>query len=377
MSITPYNLLLGENNSDKYYEIIAALSERIILDAENQLAGIINEYEQYILNSSTEKKRKRNEYIIEAMIIGVLWNMYISNAMASQFVINKFSQALSTLKTDNPKTESEVSKLKIQIINDYLLSHSDEPPIADFTNFKLLIDWLLSASHFGEEVLRMMKWEEYLNTLDETKISSILNKIINFAFDFTDNAFSILHTYTAGVIDFLEKSIEDPHRDDVIMRERSEEEYHLNMIAAYLMNKLQRENVKSAKNKIVLLPICMNTEIKSDNNEDLHAGCIDNKCNIGKINNAINELKNENIRVMAIDHNKGYSKHYMKWAGDPDTAVIAVSCVLSLISTALELRRLDISFQVMPLDFSSCRKHWDTQGTPTNLNINQLLSMLK
>ncbi len=381
MSTTPYNLASFEANnekpnSNKYYKVVADLSDRLILDAEKNFAGIINGYEQYIAANSIENKRHRSEYLVDLLAIGVLWNVYISNAMAAKFIVNKFSHALAQLKPEDPHTEAAVGKLRSQIINEYLLEHSDEPPVADIDNYKLLLDWLISASCFSEEVMRMMKWEGYFSSLEEQKLSSTLNNIINYAFDFSDNAFPVLHNFTNGLLDFLESSFsKEDYSDDIIMQIRSEEEYHFNMIANHLINKTQKEAFKSRKKKIVLLPSCLSPEISPDENDKFHQKCRDSKCNSGKINKIINDLGNENIEVRTVPH-RFFSKIFLEFANSEDTAILAIVCSLGLYATALEMRRLNIPCQVMPLDHASCAKYWDKDGYATELNTEQLLKIL-
>ncbi len=375
MSIFPYNLTLNESNSDKYFDIIADVSERAILDAEKNFAGIVNEFEIFLAKENIDLKRSRNEYLIDLLMIGTLWNVYISNAMASKFIITKFTQALSNIKTDNVEKNNEIEKLKNQIINEFLIEHSDDPPTADLNNYTLLLDWLISVSFFNEEVLQMLVWEKFFNQLDERHISETLNNIINYTFDFSDNAFNQLHIYTNQVIDFLEGSyIDSDKTEDIIMRERSEEEYHLNMIANYLLNKAQKDNFKAKPKKIVILPTCIQDENVHESQGTNSSSIPDNISD--KIKNLINELNDPNIELAFIPH-KDFSKFFAKYTNSEDTAFIVAACALNLMSISFELKRLNINFQILPLDTSGCKKYWNNEGIPSNINTNQLIKLLQ
>jgi uncharacterized protein len=40
------------------------------------------------------------------------------------------------------------------------------------------------------------------------------------------------------------------------------------------------------------------------------------------------------------------------------------------------MKRLNIASQCVFLDYCGCKKHWDNDGTPTTLNLQQLLDII-
>jgi hypothetical protein len=55
-----------------------------------------------------------------------------------------------------------------------------------------------------------------------------------------------------------------------------------------------------------------------------------------------------------------------------DTGIVGVACVLNLLSGGLKARRLGIPAQCILLDSCGCGNHWDIEGIPTVLNVDQL-----
>lgn len=378
MATIPYNLIVKENNSDKFYTALEIVTNEIADKAEIKFKYILDSFIKYILNNNIENIRLRQEYMIELVLIGSLWNRYISNALGSKFVVTQFAQALSNLRRTNPDIKPEIDHLKASILNEYLLKHSDEEPILDLVNFKLLIDWLASTGDFREEVIRLENWEQYFSDIDESEVNQILILATEFSDEFANIAYPHLHEFTDGLFDFYDFSCcENQHREDIILRERTEEEYHLNMVCSQILNNVYRDEFKTTKEKVVLLPTCMNPvftgcQAESDGTHNYCTAC-DKNCNIGQIKRSIGTA----AKVALIPHSSGFSQFLKKWENAEDVGLIGVACVLNLLSGGYEMRKLNIKSQCVFLDYCGCQKHWDSEGIPTNINVNQLKRILE
>ncbi|HEY1406364.1 MAG TPA: DUF116 domain-containing protein, partial [Spirochaetota bacterium] len=81
--------------------------------------------------------------------------------------------------------------------------------------------------------------------------------------------------------------------------------------------------------------------------------------------------------IYLIPHSSDFSRFLIKWKNNQETGLVGVACVLNLLTGGYEMKRLGIVSQCVFLDFSGCRKHWDREGFPTELNINRLITILR
>ncbi len=378
MATIPYNLIVKDTNSDKFYSELDIVTNKIANQAEIRFHTILDSFLRFITENKIETTRLRQEYLIELVLIGSLWNRYISNAIGAKFVVTKFAQALSNLRREKPEIKPEIDHLKATILNEYLLKHSDEEPIFDLINFKLLIDWLASSGDFREEVIRLENWEDYFSNIADYEVKHILIKATEFSDEFANIAYPHLHEFTNGLFDFYDSSCcENKQREDTILRERTEEEYHLNMVCSQILNNVYRSEFKSTKEKVVLLPTCMNPNAsncksESDGTHNYCTAC-DRNCHIGQIKIAIGE----SAKIALIPHSAGFSQFLKKWENSEAVGLVGVACVLNLLSGGYEMRKLNIKSQCVFLDYCGCQKHWDNEGIATNINLNQLKRILE
>ena len=377
MATIPYNLIVKENNSDKFYNVLSEVTSIVTHRADQKFALELDKFIAYIESTRLETLRLRREYLIEMVLIGSLWNRYISNALGANFVITKFAQALAGLRQEKPEIKPEIDQLKASLLNDYLLKHSDEEATPDLVNYKLLLDWLASTGEFKEEVIRLENWEQYFATLDELEVKSVITDMTEFADEFAEVVYPYLHEFTAGLFDFYDYSCsENSKREDIILRERTEEEYHLNMVCSQILNDAYRSEFKQTKEKVVLLPTCMNLnpfdcKAVSDGEHKYCTAC-DANCHVGQIKSAING----SAKIALIPHSSGFSQFLKKWENSESVGLVGVACVLNLLSGGYEMRKLNIKSQCVFLDYCGCSKHWDSEGISTNINLNQLKRIL-
>ena len=96
MATIPYNLIVKENNSDKFYNVLSEVTSIVTHRADQKFALELDKFIAYIESTRLETLRLRREYLIEMVLIGSLWNRYISNALPS-FRGQRFRAYLGTL----------------------------------------------------------------------------------------------------------------------------------------------------------------------------------------------------------------------------------------------------------------------------------------
>ena len=157
-----------------------------------------------------------------------------------------------------------------------------------------------------------------------------------------------LSKYTSNVDNFIKSlSPSVKWREDAVLLMRKEQEYHMNMISAEILNRAYKENFKKSVNKIVILPVCMRKNSADvckavDTGTELICTSCDKNCNIAKIK-ALG-AKN-NFETVIIPHSSSLSKWGEKYYTRSSTGVIGVACPLSLLGGGWELNAMGFPAQ--------------------------------
>lgn len=83
------------------------------------------------------------------------------------------------------------------------------------------------------------------------------------------------------------------------------------------------------------------------------------------------------MELKLIPHISNFSKFLKTLQNNRETGVVGVGCVLNLLSKAYEMISMGIPSQFIFLDYNGCQKHWPDIDQPTDLNVKELLNVLK
>lgn len=351
MVALPYNLKLDTDNSDKYFEIIDKLSDELIESTKKDLADIIDDFCYYIAAQDEEVLFNKYESVLDSILLGLVWNLYLPVILANKQV------------SENP--EAEIPEIK-----------PNNPEYYTIETFDSLIDWLASAACFGEVVVRLRKWQDFLENIESEKFVSYLSRLVNYSIEFFGHAAESLDPFTVSNADFR-KSKEGKvlsQCNNVSMGRRNEE-YHFNMIANHIDNKAQYAAFQASKKKILYLPDCIFLGVRSGETTKLNNDFAFSVCKDEKLNELYGKLNDEKIELRIMCH-KFFNKSFLEHVGRTDTAIAVVVCGINLIDTALELKRLNLPYQVIPLDNQSCGKFNSNKDVFSSVNADRLCGCL-
>ncbi len=369
----PYYLQCEKENSDEFYSTLEIVTDELYIKAEKEFGNHINSFGNFITQKSIEPLRFRNEYIIELIMIGVLWNRYINNALKSNIFVNRTAQFLYKLRRINSTLKPGIDSIRGFIAGNFLVKRMKSKAEIRLNNYIKLLEWLSATGDFREETVRLNNWLEYFHFIGDAAASKILKSTISYSKEFSKIAYKRLAKYTCNLNNYVEQQLkQNPEREDVILLRRREEEYHLNMICSQILNNAYRNDFKTTKLKIILLPTCMrNADIQCnarfDGEHNICTRCNKN-CNIGKISASFENL----ATTVLIPHSSDFTKYLKRWENSPDTGLVGVACVMNLITGGYEMRNLNIKSQCVFLDYSACKNHWHEKGVPTQLNLKQM-----
>jgi hypothetical protein len=373
-----YSLKTNLNKSDNYYKDIKSYTNEILKEFERFNTSLIPDLILYN-HQNDSKVRKYEEYIFELLMIGMFWKVYSKKAVSLDQKPQILLKNLADLRNIN-----ESAKEKIDIIRGILMTHfllpNNEPiegyPELTLNNFNKLLKYLQATGDFTQEVNRLNYWKEFFTTKTVPEISEYLKNAFEFASFFETRSQKVLGKYTSNIAKYLEEKHEEHlWKEDVIFCNRTEIEYHLNMVGAEIMNRIFEKDFNERSRKALLLPGCMRFHPETCQAIDTNLGlkCIkcSKMCNVCELKFIGDEY---GFEVYIVSHeSSAFSKSTQK--DREELGIIGVACVSNLIAGGWKSESLDIPAQCVLLNSASCKNHWHKVGLPTDININQLMKL--
>lgn len=378
METITYSLKGNQQNSDNYYKEIKSFTDEILNEFEGFKTQVIPDFISYIEEINMDKISSYNECIFEFLMLGVFWRVYSSRAANLDKNPQKILENLVKERNQNEPAKETIDIVRGMIMKPFLLSENSDTPDLNIINFKKLLAYLKAAGDFNQELKRLEIWKDFL----ETKTPEIASEYLANAFLFADwfeyKSKVVLGQYTANVNKFLaEKYHEHLFQEDVVFCGRREVEYHLNMVGAEIMNRAFRKEFEKRPRKALILPGCMKFSAEAkcraqDTNLGLKCTGCSKSCNVNELTKMGNE---QGFEVYIVSHeSSAFSKSTDKDRNE--RGIIGVACVSNLIAGGWKAVSLGIPAQCVLLDYSSCKNHWDEEGFPTSINLDQLMKLL-
>jgi len=379
--VLTYSLKNREKNSDPYYIEIEKFADAFIQKGELCIGRILDEYTSFLCERGTENSRSREENLFDLLMMAIFWNNYSLNSIhlnkKAKIVLLNLANIRNRVGAFKPGVDYVRGILMTVLMKKYH-THGMKPMVTD-DNIQGFLDWLQASNEFKHELKRITKFTGFLSTKEHEEVESIFTSVLEIADWFEKESMLRLGKYTENVDDFIEKNRDYYYwREDSIFCSRKRNEYHLNMLGAEIMNRAFRKEFVATKYKTILVPACMrsksDTECRmiKDGLDQICTGC-DKKCNIHKISSL---GKKEGFDVYIVPHSSSFSAWLQKWAGHDDVGIVAVACPLNLVAGGLEIVSLGIKAQCVLLDYCGCKNHWDREGIPTNLNLNEVKTIV-
>jgi uncharacterized protein len=373
----PYDLRSKSSHSLPFYIHLEQFTDRVLEEGNALFSGIINQYRCSAVFMLEEFPQSKEENLFDILLIGILWNEYGGKWGISVDLKKVAFNFLYDLRTKYPTHKPQIDALR-GFLGYHLLASSTKKELNfDLTSFQNLIFYLSAIGDFNEEVKRLEMWHKFLELVPEKNRANFFTSVSEFAQWFKCESIIELGKYTYGVEPFLEKQAKEyKHREDYFFTGRSETEYHLNMVGAVIMNRSLKEEFEKTRNQVVVLPTCM---VKNPNCQATHNNhfFVCTHCTVGcNVSVITKKMESEGKKTLMIKHSSDLAESFQVWANQGETGVVASACALNLVSGGYELKRMKIPSQCVFLDYCSCKKHWNKEHVPTNIDINQIDSLL-
>lgn len=373
--IITYSLKNGNVNSDDYYKDVSKFTDEVMKNAEDLSKDIIKDFKKYIDESKLEELRTTEEYMLEFLIIGVLWQLYSDDAMSLACFPKKVLTELNELRQKSEDIKTKVDVVRGILSTIFLMPNDNYNSNAALTyeNFDKLINWMSVSGEFNEEVKRFLNWRKYIFHIGEEKTKVFFTIAVTLALYFNARSEAALGKYTSKVDEFLKNEYpRHKWKEDIILCSRQKVEYHLNMVGAEILNRTFTENFLKATKKKLILPVCMRykgqNECKAKATEE---GYVCKHCEaMCRVNKLTKFGERNGFEVLIIPHASSAFKNSNIEYGK--VGVVGVACVLNLLEGGYKARRFNMIPQCVILDYCGCKNHWDDKGIVTDINLDKL-----
>ena len=377
-----YDLRLGGASSDRYYTEVARFSDAVLTEIERRAGDALREYGRYAQKNLGDPPRSQGEYAVEWLTLGMTVARYAGAAESTPASAVTFAGGLFSLRRRFPRLKPPIDRLRAAISS---LFFAPEVGVAttsekcSLERLPRLIAWLHATGEFEQEALRLRNWRSYLGMLPRAQAMQRIEEATDLFAWFQREADAALGACTRGVPAFLAAEMRNSRcREDRLLRSQQPMEYHLNMVAAEIMNRGLRADFERTPRRVVLVPTCMRGAHADScrarvSGLDITCTACDPAC---AVNRLTSRMRHEGAAVYLIPHATGFSRWLDRWQSAPGVGVTAVACMLNILQGGFEMRSRRIAAQCLPLDYPGCRKHWSSRGIPTSLNVDKLVQIV-
>lgn len=381
--VITYSLRAGKPVSDACYDQIAAFTDEVLSGAQKCCGYLLADFLRFVRESNPGDVRSQEEYALELLELGVLWNAYGPSAMRLSPISGKILAGLSELRQRGGLLKSVVDPLRGIMGTLFLKAESGQSTkhrIGCCKRLKSLLLWLNASGEFVQDCIRLKPWMDYLCRLPEKKAEEAFDAILQFACWFEKRSEVALGAYTLHVERFLrDQYLRHRWREDVVFCGRKRVEYHLNMVGAEIMNRAFRREFAASPRKSILLPACMRLRPeKLCRAVRTPVGYTCTGCTEGCRVKELTEMGHKHdFDVMIIPHeSKAFSKYATRQMIGEDTGIVGIACVLNLMGGGWKAKGLGMPPQCVLLDYCGCSNHWHERGFATDINMKQLKKIL-
>lgn len=387
MKILTYSLQNGTASSDEFYRDAARLTDAVLLHGEQALLPAAQGLHRYVELTGGEELRTVEEYAFDLLTLGVLWRTYSGTAGRLPAWRARVLRGMVRLRTESPRLKPAADRIRGSLGSRWLLpspqaeqAAAAEPassPLTRKDGLDPLILWLEASGEFNQEAARLRLWQRYLSRQPAGTVRETLRTALSEAEWFEAASLEALGAYTSGVEDYRRLQGALPRsREDAVLRNRRQVEYHLNLLGAELMNRVYRKDYAAASGHAVLLPACLRARTGRNCaavGSGKPQGCLQctKECRVAQ---AVEMGREEGFQVIVVSHESdAFSHSLIERLVSDNAAIVGVACALNLVSGGLRAKAAGIPAQCVILDYCGCGAHWDDNGGfATDLNLERL-----
>lgn len=322
--------------------------------------------------SDLSKKLSIHKYdlILQLLIIGVLWREYGNKRFSLGSYFKPLFKALQITERN-----SLLLKPTASIIHDWLtglLLNNDANAQNSISkqNYLHFLKWVECTNEYAEELEYIAPITEYWKSINSFEFIFQFNDVLKFSEWFYRGGRFYLGNYTIDIPVFIKKfKSQYRYKKNYFFVTRSESVYFLNLVGTELLNKKQKNQSYSKKNKVLLLP----TNIDGATNcnpiqrkELLYCSQCNKECSIKKLSE---KLKlNDKLEIVITPKKSNKDQIISKLLLEENIEVINVCCITNLLKNSLRMQHKKTPPRCVFIYDIGCKNAWIKELFPTLIN---------
>lgn len=388
MDVLTYSLQDGDGRSAAYYEAADRFADEVLRHGERGLLPIARKWRRYVELTAAESKRTTEEYALDLLTLGVLWRTYIDSANRLPPWRGSLLRRAARVRQSSRRLKPAADRVRAAWGSRWLApvgapagggtAAAEQPTLAAMERLLL---WLEASGEFVQEAARLRLCRRYLSRQSAPAAQALLQAALAEAAWFEQAAAAALSRYTPAADRFrAEARSKSMRREDALLRDRRPVEYHLNLLAAEVMNRAYQPGFTTSPSRAVLLPACLKARAGSGcaaNRQGQPGRCL--RCTKScRVAQTAEMGQQDGFEVIIVSHESdAFSHSLLERLRRDHTGIVGVACALQLASGGLRAKEAGLSAQCVILDYCGCGEHWDDNGGfPTDLNIDRLRELV-
>jgi hypothetical protein len=373
MNTPTYSLHPQGATRTAYAKAVSRLANDILARGAS-LHPVVDDYGSFVATTGREARRSHDEYLLEALLLAVLW---LARGREATAVAQGWGDVLRILADERRAGAGRRRDGSNAVL--VLLDGPSEPPdcAPSLDEVDVLFEWLLASGEYDDELTRLRGWRDFL--AGSPRAPEILRELVAFAVTFEKISLAALGSFTAQVNPFLRQVL--PKRgaaEDTVQCSRARIEYHFNMVGAEILNRAWREEFLARRRHVVVMPGCARRHgggrcLAASSHTEIRFRHCSGDCAVSA---ATRVAARHGDQALAVLHGSDFSRFLASptLAGG-DVGIVGVACVPGLVGAGWRARARGLAAQCVLLNASGC-KHWSLVPSPTSLDLDQLERIL-
>jgi hypothetical protein len=365
MTYVTYSLVPDPNRPHAIAADVDRLSDWV-LSTGSALRDLWRDYRAFTREAARETPRSEEEYLIEGLLVGVLWRTRGHHARSARARERALLDDLMAERRAGMPKRRDGSPARL-LVAQGALEEDPSPTLADFSH---LLTWLLCTREYDDEVGRLAGWEEYLRR-PGTDGECTLRRLVAFARAFERESNRQLERYTTKVDGFLSHAFAArPPREDTLQCSRPRLEYHFNILGAEILNRAWRDEFRRTEQQVLVMPGCTRATSRHacaalTHGVELRCGRCDSRCPAGKGTAMADRVGMASTLVL---HGSGFGEVLRSIAArGRSVGIVGVACVPGLVGAGWRAKELGLPAQCVLLESSGCA-HWRSRPTTSTFD---------
>jgi hypothetical protein len=369
-----YTLRPHGSPPDPYLRAVGCLADEVIASGE-PLRSALDAYGELVEATRRERRRTRDEHLLEALTLGTLWRARGHEATRLDGARRAFVDGLAAHRRAGGAKPRDGSTSLILSLDEPFEPGRLAPTLDELDR---LLHWLVASCEYDDELERLDGWRSFLHGRADG--AALLAEIVRFAAGFEGRGDRALGSFTRGVDPFLRDALPRRRwREDAMQCARRRTEYHLNMVGAEILNRAWRAEFLACRRHVVVMPGCMRRRDDAGcaaERDGLDLRCTG--CTRGcAVDAATRVAARAGAQAVAVTHGSDFSRFLRSPAlAGGDVGIVGVACVPGLLGAGWRARAAGFPAQCVLLEASGC-VHWRDEPVPTAIDVGELERALR